>query len=78
MPEFYAAEMVIDWMAAAMTHGGSHKMTSRGFPDLSMWLNANFANLRLHRNTRVFVINLLLDEFDYKYNDAEGKFYAPS
>lgn len=77
MPKCYAAEMVIDWMAAAMTHGSSPKMTSKGLPDLTTWLNANFAKLRLHRNTRAFVINLLFHEFGYKYDDKEGKFYAP-
>ncbi len=76
MPPYYASEMVVDWMAASMTHSNVSEMTSKGLPDISTWLNVNFANLRLHRNTREFVIKLLFYEFGYKYDYEGGTFYA--
>jgi len=51
MPEKFAREMVADWMAASRAYTGSW--------DMHRWLCKNWNKVKLHPNTREFVLELL-------------------
>lgn len=56
MPEFYALEMIADWMGASMAYTGSW--------DMMEWLYKNMPNIRLHSKT-AYSIRKQLDMMSY-------------
>lgn len=56
IPEKYIREMLADWLGASRTYNGT-------WPDLDnwKWFNENFNKIKLHYDTRLFILSLIDD-----------------
>jgi len=54
MPEYFAKEMIADWMGASKAYTGSF--------DMAEWLGKNYYRMEFHSDTRAFVSGILRDE----------------